>query len=322
VNSLSRSISSLLLLLATSRVQAESYLLDQIGNNAVIGELSYATVAEGETLVDIARREELGYDELVKANPKVNRWVPVPGTKVILPKKHILPDAPRDGIVLNLAELRLYFYPSSERSRYRRVYTFPISIGRMDWKSPLGQTTVIKKDVEPAWYPPLSIQEEHAAEGDPLPKVVPGGDPTNPLGHYALRLGLPGYLIHGTDERKAFGIGMRVTHGCIRMYPEDIEELFKLVPVGTPVYFVDQPVKVGWSEASLLVEVHVPLKEDEDEFREYSHRVGIPEVLTAIYRESADSNVDLRLIEDIIRVGDGVPIAVGHSSSGLPPSRK
>lgn len=311
-----------LILLNSKEAVGDAFVLEQEGRNSLIGELSYAVVQEGETLVDIGRKYNLGYDEIVKANSNLNRWVPRTGARVLLPTRHILPDAPRDGIVINLAELRLYFYPNLGRAQFRRVYSYPISIGRMDWKSPLGQTKIIKKDIEPAWYPPPSIQAEHLAEGEVLPKMIPGGDPENPLGHFALRLALPGYLIHGTDERKESGIGMRVTHGCIRMYSEDIEQLYQLVPIGTPVYFVDQPVKVGWSGSDLFVEVTTPLKEDEEEFQEYSHRISVPEVFEATYRVAPDANVELDLLEDIIRVGDGIPVKVADSSSGLPPARK
>jgi L,D-transpeptidase ErfK/SrfK len=163
----------------------------------------------------------------------------------------------RAGIVVNVAELRLYYFPDGDRGR---VITHPISIGRMDWSTPIGRTTVVAKVANPAWYPPESIREEHAARNDPLPRVVPPG-PDNPLGAHSLRLGLASYLIHGTN--KPSGVGMRVTHGCIRMFPEDIEALFKSVPVGTPVRIVNQPYKLGWGNDGLYLEAHPPLEEQQ-----------------------------------------------------------
>ncbi len=303
-------------------VTADSFLLPELGRNSIIGAVGHTAANEQDTLADIARRFDLGYDEIVKANPTVNRWVPGSGTRVIIPNQFILPDAPREGIVLNLAELRLYYFPPSDGGQARRVFTYPISIGRMDWKSPLGVTRIASKERDPAWYPPPSIKAEHAAEGDYLPDVIPGGVPNNPLGHYALKLALPRYLIHGTDERKEYGIGMRVTHGCIRMYPEDIEELFSIVPVNTPVRLIDQPVKAGWRGPELLLEVHTPLEEDEEEFEEYSHRVDMEEVMALLDAVGADSTtIDIAAARRIVWRGDGVPTVIGRTESLLPPAR-
>jgi lipoprotein-anchoring transpeptidase ErfK/SrfK len=172
------------------------------------------------------------------------------GTRVILPTQHILPDTPREGLVLNLPEMRLYYYPKPSTGKPRTVVTFPVSIGRMDWATPLGLTRVTAKVINPVWYPPASIRAEHEQEGQALPPEVAAG-PDNPLGQYALQLGRPGYLIHGTD--RPYGIGMRATHGCIRLYPEDIQRLFEEVPVGTPVRIVNQPYKAGWYRGVLYL---------------------------------------------------------------------
>lgn len=141
--------------------------------------------------------------------------------------------------------------------------TYPISIGKMDWKTPLGITRIVNKREKPIWYPPESVRREHEADGNPLPKAVPPG-PDNPLGEYAMRLGIPGgaYLIHGTN--RPAGVGMQVTHGCIRMYPEDIAEFFKLVPLNTQVRMIDQPYKMGWRGDQLYIEIHTPLEGNED----------------------------------------------------------
>lgn len=222
----------------------------------LIGDMQSTVAQHEDTLLDIARRFNIGQNEILHANPKIDRWLPGEGTKVLLPTRYILPDAPRTGIVLNIAEMRLYYYPPGKAPA--TVITHPVSIGRMDWSTPLGTTHVVTKTKDPVWRPPESIKQEHAAAGEILPDVVPAG-PDNPLGRYAMRLAIPGYLIHSTN--KPFGIGMQVTHGCVRMYPEDIERLFPQVKVGTPVHIVNQPIKLGWFMDTLYIEVHPPLED-------------------------------------------------------------
>ena len=235
---------------------AEVYDLPPAGND-VIGALTMVTTRADDTLLEIARRHGLGYEDIVRANPDVDTWLPGEGTEVTLPTRYVLPPGPRTGVVLNLAEYRLYYYPTPAAGEVAIVMTYPISIGRMDWETPLGRTTVISKVRDPAWYPPASIRAEHAAEGDPLPRIVPAG-PQNPLGKYAMRLGLPGYLIHGTN--RPAGVGMRVTHGCVRMFPEDIDYLFGNIDLNTAVTIINEPVKMGWNGDELVVEVHRTLE--------------------------------------------------------------
>src|SRR3984885_12497218 len=211
-----------------------------------------------DTLLDIARRYSLGYEEIIRANPGVDMWLPGEGTDILLPGRRILPPGPRDGLVVNLPEHRLYYYPKPKKGRHRVVITYPVSIGRMDWHSPLGQTEGVAKQKHPSWYPPESIRKEHARNGDPLPKVVPPG-PDNPLGDYKMRLGVGDgtYEIHGTNNPMA--VGMAITHGCIRMYPEDVAALFAKVPVGTKVWLINDPVKVTYVGGDLLMEAHPPV---------------------------------------------------------------
>lgn len=225
----------------------------------LIGAMAQVEARRDQTLLDLARAHHLGYEEMLLANPDVDPWLPGQGTKVTLPTRYILPRAPRRGLVLNVPEMRIYYYPASE-SDQAEVRTYPVSVGRMDWATPLGTARIVAKVPDPAWRPPESIRAEAAARGEPLPEVVPAG-PSNPLGRFALRLSVPGYLIHGTN--KPWGIGMRVTHGCLRLYPEDIESLFHAVPVDTPVEIVNQPVKLGWLADTLYLEVHPPLEEDQ-----------------------------------------------------------
>lgn len=227
---------------------------------SVVGTLQVIRTRQEDTFIDIAQAYDLGYDELVEANPGVDPWLPGDGTEIVLPSRFVLPDAPREGIVLNVASKRLFYFPKPWPGAAPVVHTFPISIGREGWATPLGRTKVVSKKKDPPWRVPASIRREHAENGDPLPAVVPPG-PDNPLGRHAMRLALPGdFLIHGTN--KPAGVGMRVSHGCIRMNPGDIEWLFPQVAVGTPVHIVNQPLLVGVRGGALYVEAHPPLEED------------------------------------------------------------
>src|SRR5215469_12773744 len=250
---------SLLLFLCLASVSARGsvYALPDDGST-VIGEDGRMTTVYEDTLPDLAQRYSLGYYEIIRANRGVDVWIPGAGKHLTLPGRRILPPGPRDGIVVNLPEHRLYFYPKPRRGEKPVVITYPVSIGKMDWRTPLGETRIVAKVRNPSWYPPESVRKEHAERGDILPKVVPPG-PDNPLGYFAMRLAVGGgsYLIHGTNNPVA--VGMAVTHGCIRMYPEDVEALFPLVPVGTKVRLVNEPVKAAWAQGQLLIEVHPPV---------------------------------------------------------------
>ncbi len=249
-----------LFLAAALPARAEQFPLPPEGSD-VVGATITIEAEASDTLLDIARRHGVGYEEITNANPGVDPWLPGAGTVVTVPKQRLLPRAPRTGIVINLPEHRLYWYPQAVPGQAPVVWTFPVSIGKMDWNTPLGITRVVAKVKNPTWTPPKSVREEHAKRGDILPAVVPAG-PDNPLGLFALRLGIPGgaYLIHGTN--RPAGVGMQVTHGCMRLYPEDIETLYGLVPVDSQVTIVNQPYKWGWHEGELLIEVHPPLQED------------------------------------------------------------
>lgn len=253
-----------LLLITSNFVFAKSFLYPDNPKDKLIEdeikEIHYVRAKQEDTILDIAREFDIGQNEILLLNPTVDRWLPGENTKVRIPSSRLLPDAPHKGLILNLPEFRLYYYPKQSKDGSRVVFTHPISIGRVDWNTPLGKTRIIAKNKNPVWIPPKSIKEEHAADGDILLDIYPAG-PDNPLGLYALRLGVPGYLIHSTN--KPYGVGMRVSHGCIRMYPEDIEKLFPQVKIGTPVYIVNQPIKVGWSDNSLYIEVHPDLEGEE-----------------------------------------------------------
>lgn len=222
-------------------------------NTRVVGHNLVVYSHHEDTLLDIARQFDLGYREIVSANPNVDPWLPGENTRVLVPNRFILPDLPQEGIVINLAEMRLYYYPKSVEGQSRQVITHPIGIGREGWSTPLGKARIIQKVKDPTWTPPESIRAEHLAKGDPLPKVVPAG-PDNPLGAYKMRLSIPGYLLHGTN--RPYGVGMRVSHGCIRLFPEDIEELFGVVAVNTPVEIISKSYKAALDNDALFLEAH------------------------------------------------------------------
>lgn len=227
----------------------------------VIGEVYTVETRAEETLLDIAREHNVGYEEIRRANPEVSIWVPGEGTEVVIPARHILPAAKREGIVINIAELRLYYYPKVGEGETPRVETYPIGIGREGYNTPLGVTKTTMRLEDPAWYPPRSMREEAAERGEPAPAVVPPG-PDNPLGRHAILLDIPGYLIHGTNQPD--GVGMRASRGCIRMFPEDIASVFGRVPEGTRVELVDQPIKSGWSNGIPYVQAYAALDEQEE----------------------------------------------------------
>ena len=212
--------------LSTTNTYASRYLIEESNRNTVIGSTKIIYADERDTLLDIARNHGFGYQDMKLANVNVDTWLPDDGQEVVLPSQFILPVASMDGIVLNVPEMRLYYYPPKEKGKLQEVFTYPLGVGREGWNTPYIKTIIVEKKVNPNWYPPKSILKEHEEAGDPLPKIVKPG-PENPLGNYAMRLGRRDYLIHGTN--KPNGIGMRISHGCIRLYPEDIKELFSKV---------------------------------------------------------------------------------------------
>jgi len=235
------------------------FTLDSPGQS-VVGEPQVVFATEENTFSDLAREYGLGYDEIVAANPGVDPWLPGAGTPVLLPTQYVLPDVPRHGVVLNLAAKRLYYFPEVADGEPVQVLTYPIGIGRVGWETPLGEATVIAKARDPSWYVPASVRREHAEQGDPLPAVVPPG-PDNPLGKFVLKLDMPGYLIHGTNQ--PYGVGMRVSHGCVRLYPENIETLYELVDIGVPVRLINEPYLTGFRDGELYFEGHAPLEGDD-----------------------------------------------------------
>ncbi len=273
--------------------------------DAMIGELYQVNPQKYDTLSDIARHFGFGYQELVIANPAVDPWLLNDSQPITLPMRFILPDAPKSGIILNLASMRLFYFADAKHSQ---IMTFPVGIGRDDWDTPLGVTKIIEKKVNPDWTPPPSIIKEHQELNDPLPSVVKSG-PDNPLGYYAMSLGFKNYLIHGTN--KPYGIGMQVSHGCIQLYPEDIELLFNKVKVGTSVRIVHQPYLAAWSDNHLYVEAHPPIEkwagktaELQKEFRKKLEKLATQHHLKLGWEQ----------VKPILSKADGIPTLVGEST--------
>ncbi len=239
---------------------ADTYLYKD--GDSVVGMPIIHTIQDGDNFIQLAQKFRIGFDELVAANPSIDPWIPEADTQIIVPTQYILPNTEHKGVIINLAELRLYhFHQGVNGNGLRSVSTYPISVGKGgQWETPLTFTHISAKTENPSWYPPESIRKEHEENDDPLPEVIPPG-PDNPLGDYALRLALPGYLIHGTNVPQ--GIGMRVTHGCIRLHPSGIQQLFNSIKVKTPVTIVNQPYKVGWQGKQLFVETHSNIEEQE-----------------------------------------------------------
>jgi L,D-transpeptidase ErfK/SrfK len=257
-----------------------------------------------DTLLDIARRFDLGYTEIVNANPDLDVWLPGKNQRVIVPNQFILPDAEQKGLVINLAEMRLYYYPEAKKGEKRYVITHPIGIGREGWTTPVGKTRITQKRKDPTWTPPASILAEHLENGDPLPKVVPAG-PDNPLGAYAMRLAMPGYLLHGTN--KPYGVGLRVSHGCIRLFPEDIEHLFGKIDVNTPVEIIYQPYKAAMHQGRLYVEAH----ETHDDMNPANNNMT-PMVSAIVKAKDNISDDDWLFAQNLIDQKQGIVKPIDH----------
>lgn len=307
INRLLRIVSLTGFLLVPTLAYANTFELPPAGHD-VVGEIQVVVARHEDTLLDIGRKYGVGYEALRRANPGVDMWLPGEGTEVILPTQFVLPDVDREGIVVNVAEMRLYYFPPAADGEKPVVETYAISVGRMDWSTPIGKSKIVSKDANPTWFPPQSILDERAAQGRPLPRAVPPG-PDNPLGGHRIRLDIPGgaYLIHGTNDPR--GIGMRVTHGCIRMFPEDVESLFERVPVGTQVHIINQPVKAGWLEGDLYVEAHPVLPpEAENAF----DPVEPPELRDAVLTiagqlNARDVRIDHERLKNTVATANGLP---------------
>lgn len=275
-----------------------------------VGSMQTYVAKYEDTLIDIARKYDIGFVELRAANPDVDPWIPGEKTKLTIPSMHILPDGPRQGLVINLPEMRIYAYVKQGQP----PMSAPLGVGRDGLTTPVGTTSIVNKREKPLWRPTARMRKE-----DPtLPEVVPAG-PENPLGDYILYLGWPEYGIHGTN--KPYGVGRRVSSGCIRMYPEDISRLYPTVPVGTPVTVVDQPVKVAWIDNKLFIEAHASLAQA----NKIENEGGLPHYemtdddMSAIVRAAGNYAhlVDWGTVRRVIRERPGYPVAVAHKPADV-----
>ena len=273
----------------------------------VIGQVRTYRIRKGDTLIDLARYFDLGYNEIVDANPGMDPWVPPAGATILLPTEWVLPCCSYEGVVVNIPEMRLFFYRRSAQDPHTTmVYTYPVGLGRDDWRTPSGKFKVRGKTVNPQWNIPESIRKEHIAErGDPR-TFIPGGDPENPLGKYRIELTLPLYGIHGTDI--PWGVGMQVSHGCVRLYPEDIERFFPLVAVGTPGEFTYQPVKAGVRAGVVYLEAHQDI---------YGYAPALyREATAALERARLADHADQQLVVSALEDSGGMPVRVSPAPAG------
>ena len=274
-----------------------------VNGDSVVGAVRYKVIHEHETLLDIARQYDLGLNEIIAANPGINPWVPSKNYRVVIPTFFVLPSKPWKGIIVNLPEMRLYYFPPESIFNERRVITMPLSIGKINWQTPVGEFYIKEKIKHPSWTVPQSIVSEYGLERYGNRRLIPPGDEDNPLGHHAILLNEAGYLIHGTN--KPYSIGLRVSHGCIRLYPEDIDVLFDYVERNTSVRIINQPNKVGKRGPTLYVETHAILKEDADK-----NGSNITPVINAVVRHMPESMVPefvWHQLDNIVSNASGLP---------------
>jgi L,D-transpeptidase ErfK/SrfK len=280
------------------------------GQQTVIGASRVHVVTRGDTFLDLARQYDLGYNELVAANPTVDPWLPAVGTSLVIPSEWILPAGPREGIVVNIPEMRLYYYlPTSRGSDAPTVVSYPVGLGRQEWRTPRADFRVRGKTKNPVWVLPETVKVERIAEKGFAEEFIPGGHPDNPLGRHRIELTLGAYAIHGTN--KLWGVGMQVSHGCVRLYPEDIAALFPLAEVGAKGRFDYQPVKIGVRSGRVLVEVHEDI---------YGHTPWLwLEAQAAVRASGLEQYIDHAKLQAAVEAAGGIPTDVGLSEWPDPP---
>jgi L,D-transpeptidase ErfK/SrfK len=289
--------------MATTTTLAAVYALPPKGD-AVIGSNQVAEVKKDDSLSMVAERNDAGYYELLEANPDLDPLHLKEGTQVLIPHQIILPNAPREGIVINLAELRLYYYPPG----VNKVITYPVGIGRIgdQWQTPTGELTIVEKQKDPEWHVPQSVLDDMIKRGKVMPEVIPAG-PNNPLGAYMMRMSNEDYLIHGTDH--AYVVGRRTTAGCISLYPEDIAPLFSMIPLNTKVTIVNQPFKAGWLNGQLYFEAHRPLREERFRYRGHYDNLWNEALKSATAKRAA--SVNWNAVQILVKNETGVAEVVG-----------
>jgi L,D-transpeptidase ErfK/SrfK len=282
----------------------------------VVGHVQITTSTKEDTLTDIARRFNVGYEEIVRANPGVDPWLPGEGKSIVVPTQFVLPSAPREGVIINVAAMRIYYFPAHKAGEMPLVYTHPIGIGKVGWKTPEGVTKITRRQKDPIWHVPVSVIKEHKENGEDLDKVI-GPGPDNPLGRYAFYLAWPSYLIHGTN--KPAGVGLRSSHGCIRLYPEDIESFYDMIPVGTQVRVVNQPFLFGWLDGELYMQASGPLEDDSHDGKQ-AQADGLPkaqQVRIDKQLKHHDQTLNVELVTALAHEPRGIPVAVSRADASL-----
>jgi L,D-transpeptidase ErfK/SrfK len=276
-------------------------------DSTVVGNVIVVKPTPTNTLLDIARHYDLGYEEIVTANPDVSVWKP--GRRVVVPRQFILPPKPWQGIVVNIPQRRLYYFPAEGKGQQpKRVITYPISIAREGWSTPLGTTRLTAKYKDPSWLVPKSIQEEHLREeGVELPEYFPPG-PDNPMGMLAMRTGFPGIFIHATN--RPWGVGMRTSHGCLHLYPEDAAEMFPLVKVGTPVRVINEPLLVGNDHGRWVMASFEPVAE-------YQNEPPLEARAEQVLITLSQTAVDQERIQQLIDTPQAIPVALSADEPDL-----
>ncbi len=293
-------------------VANERFELD--GGQDVVGVVQVVNSGKDDTLTDIARRFNVGYEEMLRANPKVDPWLPGQGREIVVPTQFILPDAPRTGLVINIAAMRIFYYPPVKRGERPVVLTHPIGIGKVGWRTPEGVTKIVRRQKDPTWRVPESVRREHHDNGEDLDPVI-GPGPDNPLGKYAFYLQWPSYLVHGTN--KPSGVGLRSGHGCIRLYPEDIEQLYELVPIGTQVRVVNQPFVFGWRDGQLYMQAFDVLEDDPRDWARAQRKLLSSSLAARLQQQlkAHREKVDWELVSRLAGNPRGLPVSITDSAA-------
>jgi L,D-transpeptidase ErfK/SrfK len=282
----------------------------------IVGEVQVITAGKDDTLSDIARRFNVGYEEVLRANPKVDPWLPGEGHEIIVPTQFILPNAPFSGVVINIAAMRIYYFPPVKRGERAVVLTHPIGIGKVGWRTPEGVTKIVRRQKDPTWRVPVSVLKEHHENGEDLDPVI-GPGPENPLGKYAFYLQWPSYLIHGTN--KPAGVGLRSSHGCIRLYPEDIEQFFNMVPVGAEVRVVNQPFLFGWADGQLYLQPFDVMEDDTRDWSKAPRKLLSKSLATTLQQQlkAHHQQIDWDLVTSLTRNPRGIPVPISIAGASL-----
>ena len=282
----------------------------------IVGEVQLTTTTKEDTLTDIARRFNVGYEEILRANPKVDPWLPGADRQIVVPTQFILPNAPHEGIVINIAAMRLFYYPKHKSGEPQVVLTHPIGIGKVGWATPEGVTHIVRRQKDPTWRVPVSVLKEHRESGEILQPVI-GPGPDNPLGRYAFYLQWPSYLIHGTN--KPAGVGLRSSHGCIRLYPEDIAQLYEMVPIGTQVRVVNQPFVFGWQDGQLLMQAFDVLEDDPRDWKKAQKKLITRSLAATLQKQLKSHNEQMNwdVVSSLSHEPRGIPVPISETGASV-----